>query len=130
MLPEHPSEKLLAELYERFARRDFAGVLAMCSDEITFTVPGHTLFSGVHTKADFQDWINQVWSISEGTFREVPRRIVANDRHGIVLLAHYLNRGGKELHYRTVHVWEIEKGLFTRWEEWPGDEAAFSDAWS
>ena len=126
----HPNEEGLSRLYDHFSKGEFESVLKLCSDDITFTVPGHTPFSGVHTKADFTDWIGMVWTISGGTFREVPYRIVANVRAGVVLLLHSLTREGRELRYRTVHVWEIRDGLFTRWEEWPGDEEASTTVWS
>jgi ketosteroid isomerase-like protein len=127
---KHPNEERIAALYDHFAKGEFDAVLAMCSDDITFEVPGRTPFSGVHTKADFKDWIGKVWSISEGTFREVPERIVANDHHGVALLDHFLSRGGREIQYRTNHIWEIRDGIFTHWEEWPGDEEIFTLAWS
>ena len=77
----HPNEERIAKLYDHFARGEFEKVLAMCSDDITFAVPGTTPFSGIHTKATFKDWIGKVWSISSGTFREVPKQIIANDHH-------------------------------------------------
>src|SRR5688500_6875413 len=102
-MPKHPNEDRLEKLYECFATGAFDQVLAMCYDNITFTVPGETPFSGVHTKTDFKEWIGKVWAISGGTFREVPYGIVANDYRGMVLLTHSLTRDGKEVRYRTVH---------------------------
>ena len=126
----HPDEQRFSRLYDHFSKGEFESVLKLCTDDITFTVPDRTPFSGVHTKADFADWISMVWTISGGTFREVPYRIVTNERTGVVLLLHSLTREGRELRYRIVHLWEIRDGLFTRWEEWPGDEEAFTAAWS
>jgi uncharacterized protein len=125
----HRTEELIARLDDSFSQGDFDAVLALCADTITFTVPGRTPFSGVHSKADFQDWIGKVWSISGGTFREVPVKIAANDHQGVVLLDHHLTREERTISYRTVHVWEIRDGVFTKWEEWPGDEDAFTRAW-
>ena len=124
----HPNEERLSRLYDHFSKGGFESVLKLCTDDITFTVPGHTPFSGVHTKANFAGWISMVWTISGGRFRKVPYWIVANERTGVVLLLHSLTPEGRELRYRIVHLWEIRDGLFTRWEEWPGDEEAFTAA--
>ncbi len=129
-MAHHRNEDRLARLYDLFATGQFAAVLSMCADDITFTVPGKTPFSGIQTKATFQNWIEQVWSISEGSFREIPYRIIANDQHGVVLLDHYLTRQGREIHYRVSHIWQIRDDLFSAWEEWPGDEDAFTAAWT
>lgn len=127
---QHPNEELITRFYELFAQGQFDTALRMCSDDITFKVPGNTSFSGIQTKATFQDWIQKVWTLSEGTFRETAYQIIANDSHGVVLLDHYLTRNGKETHYRVNHIWQIRNGIFTAWEEWAGDEAMFNVTWS
>lgn len=126
---QHPNETLLTRLYELFSTGQFGEVLSMCADDITFKVPGNTSFSGTHTKATFQSWIEKVWTLSGGTFREIPYRIIASDHHGTALLDHYLTRNGQEIHYRVNHIWEIRDGVLTGWEEWAGDEADFNAAW-
>ena len=40
----HPNEDILANLYQRFARGELAGVFALCDDAIEFHVPGSTPF--------------------------------------------------------------------------------------
>ena len=39
-MAQHPSEKLLSELYDRFAKGDMPGVLGMCAPQMKWTVPG------------------------------------------------------------------------------------------
>jgi ketosteroid isomerase-like protein len=126
----HPSEKLLADAYAAFARGDIQAFLAMCDDSITFEVPGSTPFSGVHTKADFMDWIGKVMEICGGKFRETPVHIIANDEHGVVVLDHWFERDGKAFEYRVDHIYQILDGKLTWFIERPGDEAAFSRMWS
>jgi ketosteroid isomerase-like protein len=126
----HPNEERLRTAYEAFARGDLDAYLAMCADDIEFHVPGSTPFSGVHTKADFPQWITGVMEIAQGSFREVPYGFVANDDHGVVMLDHYLQRDGRDIHYRTNHLYDFLDGSFARWEEWPASEEAFNQAWS
>jgi ketosteroid isomerase-like protein len=125
----HPNEERLVKFYELFGQGKFPDALAMCADDIMFTVPGDTSFSGLHTKATFGGWIEKVWTLSGGTFRETPYRIIANDHHGVVLLDHYLTRNGQAIHYRVNHIYEIRDGVFSGWEEWPGDLEGFNAIW-
>jgi uncharacterized protein len=126
----HPNEEKLHTAYGAFGRGDLDAYLALCADDIEFHVPGTTPFSGVHTKASFHQWIGGVMEIAQGTFRETAFGIVANDERGVAMLDHYLQRDGRDIHYRTNHVYEFQDGLFSRWEEWPASEEAFNEAWS
>lgn len=126
----HPNEQFLKELYEKFAKGDVPGFLAMCDDSITFAVPGATPFSGTHSKADFTEWIGKVMEISGGTFGESPVAIIANDEHGVVLLDHWLERDGKRIEYRVDHIWDIKDGKVTKFVERAGSEQEFNRAWS
>ena len=68
--------------------------------------------------------------ISNGTFNETPLDIIANEYHGIVLLKHSLERNGKRIEYRTSHIWTMRNGKLVVWEDYPGSEAEFANAWS
>jgi len=130
-VPElHPSEQLLADLYASFSKGDIEAVLGMCRDDIQFSVPGNAPFSGVYDKSGFIGMVGQVMQISGGTFGERPVLIVANDYHGIVVLDHWLERDGKRIEYRTDHIWGIEGGKLTSWQERPGNQEEFDRAWS
>ena len=56
-MEQHPSEKLLAELYARFAQGDIAGVTAMCDDSMVYRVPGSVPTSGTYSNATFGDLV-------------------------------------------------------------------------
>ncbi len=74
--------------------------------------------------------IGQVMEISAGTFGETIVDLVANDEKGVVMLDHVLQRNGKQVAYRTDHIWTIRSGKFTSWLERPGDQGQFERAWS
>ena len=124
------AEQMLKELYGKFSQGDMTGVLAMCTDDITFHVPCTTPLSGTYSKTTFPDLIGQVMTISAGSFREEVVDIVANDQHAVAILDHFLERNGKQIYYRTDHIWQIRDGKCCGWLERPGDEGAFNDAWS
>jgi ketosteroid isomerase-like protein len=126
----HPIEKLLKELYDRFARADIEGVIAMCDESMVYKVPGAIPTSGTYSNHTFGKLVDMTMEMSNGTFRETPVDIIANDYHGVVLLIHTLKRNGKKIQYRTSHRWTIRNGKFIAWEEYPGSEEELNKAWS
>lgn len=129
-MAQHPNEKLLTDVYNAFAKGDPMFMFGHCLPEMTWTVPGSTPFSGVHSNEGFMAALGQVMQISAGTFGESPVRIVANDDSGVVVLDHWLERDGKRIDYRTDHLWGIKDGKFISWEERPGNLEEFNTAWS
>jgi ketosteroid isomerase-like protein len=129
-MKQHPNEKLLAELYERFQQGDTAGVIAMCDESMIYRVPGSVPTSGIYNNASFGDLVQKTMEIANGTFKETVIDIIANDYRGVVLLKHSLERNGEHIEYRTTHRYQISNGKFISWEEYPGSEAEFNQAWS
>ena len=125
------NEAKLRAVYEAFARGDMDAVLADCTDGIVFHVPGRSPMAGGYPGRDgFMAMIGKVMQLSGGTFKEELTDALANDRHGVALARHTLERNGKQHEYHTVHVWHIKDGKFTEFWEHPGDTVAFDEAWS
>jgi ketosteroid isomerase-like protein len=124
----HPNEVRLRDLYATFARGDLSGFLEGCTHDVTFTVPGTTLASGVFTKETFIPWITRVIGATEGTFREDVLDVFANDDRGVLLLHHEFDRLGRR-EYRTAHICEFRSGKIAKWTEHPGSPAEFEAAW-
>ena len=100
----HQNEVWLRKLYATFARGDLAGFLDGCTDDVTFTVPGTTLASGVFTKETFIPWITGVIGATGGTFREDVLDVFANDDHGVLLLYHEFDRCGRREYPNRTHL--------------------------
>ena len=125
------NETTLRSVYEAFGRGDMDGVLANCTDDIIFHNPGRSQIAGDYKGRDgFMAMAGKVMELSGGTFREELTDALANDRHGIALARHSLERSGKKYEYHTVHVWRIKDGKFTEFFEHPGDTIAFEEAWA
>ena len=124
----HPNENRLRAAYATFAQGDLAGFLAACTDDVTFSVPGETQASGVFTKQTFISWITRIIGLTAGTFREDVIDVFANDDHGVLLLRHEFQRGGRH-EYRTAHICELRNGKIATWTEHPGSLTEFEAAW-
>ncbi len=126
-----PGEQQLRALHDAFSRGDMDTVLSYCTEDIVFHVPGHNQVAGEYKGRDaFLEMVGKVMQLSGGTFREELLDALANDRHGVALAYHTLERSGKKHEYHTVHVWRVRGDKYCEWFEHPGETAAFDAAWS
>ena len=128
---KHPNAHLLEKLYSDFSKGDLAAVLSACSEKVTFQVPGKGKLSGKYDKSTFESgFVMPMMELSGGTLKIEVHDILASDRHGVVLASDTLTRGGKQLEYRTVHVWRFEEGKPVAWYEYPRDLYQYDAIWT
>jgi ketosteroid isomerase-like protein len=128
---KHPNATLLEKLYADFAKGDLPSVLAACSDQMTFQVPGKGKLAGKYDKQGFaQNFATKLFELSGGTIKIEVHDILASDRHAVVLATDHLTRGGKPLEYRTAHVWRFEGGKPVAWYEYPRDLYQYDAIWA
>jgi hypothetical protein len=121
----------LEKLYADFSKGDLEAMLAACSDQMTFQVPGKSKLAGKYTKASFaQDYVTKLAELSGGTLKLEVHDILASDLHAAVLATDRLTRGGKTIEFRTVHIWRFEAGKPVAWYEYPRDLYQFDAVWS
>lgn len=127
----HPNEDTLRALYDDFARGDLEAVLSRCADEIVFHIPGRSKLAGTYRKQEFgPGLIRTVMELTGGTFQETVDDVLANDRHGVVLATHRLQRDGRSLEYQTAHLWRFENGRLVEWWEYPQDLHQIDQVWA
>ena len=127
----HPNEDLLRQAYADFARGDLAAYLKVCTDAITFRVPGRSAIAATYARDQFgSGLIAKVMEATVGTFRETVLDVVANDTRGVVLAHHAFERNGRTHSYNTAHIYRIDAGRLASFEEYPEDLYAFDAAWS
>ena len=127
----HPHEELLRRAYADFARGDLAAYLSVCTDAITFRVPGRSVVAGTYDRGQFiSGLIAKVMEATGGTFRETVLDVIANDTRGVVLAHHEFERNGRTHGYNTAHLYRIESGRLASFEEYPEDLYGFDAAWS
>jgi uncharacterized protein len=128
---KHPNATLLEKLYADFSKGDIAAMLAVCSDQMTFQVPGKSKLAGRYTQSGFaQDYAAKLAELSGGTFKFEVHDILASDQHAAVLATDRLMRAGKTIEFRTVHIWRFEGGKPVAWYEYPRDLYQYDTIWS
>ena len=128
---KHPNAVTIEKLYSDLAKEDFKAALTVCSDAMTFQVPGKSRLAGKYTKANFaQDLLMKQRELSGGTFKLEVHDILASDQHVTVLGTSKLLRSGKTVELRTVHVWRFEGSKPLAGYEYPRDLYQFDAIWS
>jgi ketosteroid isomerase-like protein len=129
-MAQHPNEKLLVEIYAKFAEGDVGFLFSHCTPDMVWTVPGKAPHSGIFSNETFVGALGKVMEISGGTFGEAVVHCVANDEKGVVVADHWLTRDGKKIEYRTDHIWGFRDGKLISFEERAGNQEEFERAWS
>jgi len=113
----HPHEELLRRVYGNAAAGDTAAVLADCTDDAVFHVPGRTRVSGSYPRDRYHALVGKVLGLTQATYRESVQSVLVDDERGVVLLVAEMERGGVAIRYGTVHVWAFRDGRCAeRWE--------------
>jgi ketosteroid isomerase-like protein len=129
-MEQHPNEKLLLEVYAKFAEGDLGFLFGNTAPDMKWTVPGKAPHSGVFNNETFVGALGKVMEISGGTFGEAVVHCVANDEKGVVVADHWLTRDGKKIEYRADHIWGFRDGKIVSFEERAGNQDEFDRAWN
>lgn len=126
----HPNTQTLEKIYAAFVEGDFTRMMSYCADQVTFQVAGKSVLAGKYDRTTFVDgFLKKTAELSNGSLNVEVHDILASDRHGLVLTTEKLERAGKKLEYRTVHVWRIENGKPVAWYSYPRDLYQFDSIW-
>lgn len=123
--------ELLKKFYASFAEGDVAGMLSVCSDDVTFQIQGKSRLAGKYTKATVgPQLVQKISELSGGTYKLDIHDVMASDLHGLVLGTIKMSKGGAPVEYRSVHVWRIQGGKLVAWYEYPRDLYQYDAIWS
>jgi uncharacterized protein len=127
-MADHPNVGRLRSGYEAYARGDLATLQGMFADTITFHFLGHTQLSGAYKG------LSQVLGYFErlpeigATFMFEVHDLLADDEHGVALLAGTVERTGERVKQKVVHVFNLDAdGEVTEWWNFWEDQEAFDD---
>ncbi len=125
---EHPNALLMRKVDEALLAGDFAGFLALHSEDVVMHVPGTSPLSGDHVgregvAAVFQREISMLDAPPE----VVPLDDLGSDDHAAGVVIQRMQRGGRSYEALQVVVARVRNGQLA--EVWfrPEDQAAFDD---
>ena len=121
----------LAKIYAYYSEKNYQALLENCSEQFTFQISGKSKLAGKYTRSNFETVLMQnIQSISHGTYQLHVHDILASDVHGTVLGTIEIQVNGKKVELRTVHVWRFENGKPVAGYEYPRDLYAYDEAWN
>jgi len=125
---EHPNAALMRKVDELLGAGDFAGFLALHTEDAVMHVPGNGPLSGDYRGRDGIAGAFQ----KEMSFLDAPPQfechdILGSDEHAVELVTQRLQRAGRTLQGRQTIVAHVRDGMLS--EVWfqPEDQAAFDE---
>jgi ketosteroid isomerase-like protein len=100
-MADHPNVERLRRGYEAYAKGDLAALRDMFADTITFHFLGHTQLSGAyHGLSEVLGYFERVEEVG-GAFRFEVHDLLADDEHGVALLAGTAERTGERIEQKV-----------------------------
>jgi ketosteroid isomerase-like protein len=106
------SANLVSALYEARERGDLETVRSMLSDEVVWHEPdvGSEYTGDLRGPDAVIRMIHEAGELSGGSFRLVPRAVVANGEHAVAMVDWSAERDGERLEGKEVAVYRIRAG--------------------
>ena len=103
------NSQIVRDLYEARARDDLEAVRAMLAEDVVWHEPDldnpHT--GDLHGPDAVLGMIREAQKITDGTFRLVPRKVVAHGGHAVALVDWSAELGGEEIEGKEVAVYRV-----------------------
>lgn len=107
----HPNEELMRRNYQAAADGDVQTALEGMADDIVWHVGGNSPLSGDYRgKEAVVGYLGRLAEETDGTLKNQPHDVLANDEHGVGLLKFTAQRGEKSLNIRAAHIVHFRDG--------------------
>lgn len=129
---EHPNATLVRALFDAFARRDLAAILAVVPEDVVWHFPGRRgRIAGTHRGRDaVLGFLASVQDLTSGTFHLDLGDVTASDTHAVALFRGRGTRAGRQLDNPTSLVIRIERGRIAEVREFVWDLYHVDEFWS
>ena len=129
----HRNEKLIRDIYARFAQGDMPGMLELCTDDVLFAIPGQSRVAGEYRgrEAFLTDFLGNVSAVADmSTFSEDIDGLACDDDHGVILTTQRFRRhDGEQVEFRSAVNFAFRDGRMSEFRERPGNQAEYDRAW-
>lgn len=109
----HPNARLLASSYQAVEQGDLQPMLAMLSEDITWTDSTLGPLAGTYRKDEVPQFFGKMTDVYGGTLRVEIVSMIADEGHGIVLTRESGTVDGETVAWTGVHVWSFDQGRAT-----------------
>jgi ketosteroid isomerase-like protein len=102
-------ERVIRELYDARARRDWEAVRSLFAEEVVWHEPGEEDYSGDHRGRDVVvALLERLLAVTQGSFRLVPEAVLNAADHSAVLVRWSAERDGRRSEGNEIAVYRFE----------------------
>lgn len=127
------NEALIRRMYAAFATGDMPAVLACCTDDVLFAIPGSNRVAGEYGGHEgfLTQFLPAIASVADmSTFSEDVNALVCDEEKGIVVTTQRFTRhDGTAVEFRSAVLFTFRDGLMSEFREFPGSPAEYDRAW-
>ena len=125
---DHPNQALIRAAYAAFAAGDLAALDVLIAPDVRWHVPGRGSLAGDYLGRDaVYGLFASLSELTGASLRQELHAVLADDRHGVVLVEERAERDGRPSILRVVQVLHLDGGKITEFWEAPLDPAAYDD---
>jgi uncharacterized protein len=127
----HPNVDLMNRGYDAFEKGDLETIRGLLADGVVFHIPGRSPLAGDYRGIDeVFGFFGKLVELTGGTFKLERHAVLADDEHGVVMLAVTAERDGKTLSAKAIDIHHISNGKTTEYWTFTDDMYAEDEFFS
>jgi ketosteroid isomerase-like protein len=127
-MAEHPNVARIRNGYAAFAEGDFAVLSDLFAEDLQWHEGGRNQVSGEYRGRDAVFGLfGKLMEVTEGTLHLGLHAVVADDEHGVALVAITASRGGRSINVNGAHVMHLRDGKVTEFWNTSTDQYAVDE---
>jgi uncharacterized protein len=124
-MSEHPNAARIKGGYTAFANGDFAALDDLFAEDLLWHVSGRNQLSGEYRGRDaVYGFFGRLMEVTEGSFHLDVHAVLADDAHGVALVATTGSRAGRNIATNDAHVFHMRDGKVTEFWDSSTDQYA------
>ena len=127
-MAEHPNLAPIRDMFAAFATGDLAALNDVFAEDLVWHEGGRNQISGDYRgrEAVF-GFFGKIMELTQGSFRADLHDVLADDEHGVALVALSASRGGRSVNVNAVDVMHLRDGKVVEVWTVPVDQYAFDE---
>ena len=127
-MAEHPNVTRIKDGYAAFAKGDFAVLNDLFAEDLVWHVGGRSqLKKDYRGRDEVYGFFGKLLELTEGSFHIDLHAVLADDEHGVALVAISASRGGKSVTINEAHIYHLHDGRVTEFWDGSTDQYAFDE---
>jgi hypothetical protein len=127
-MAEHPNVARIRDGYAAFAKGDFDTLNELFAEDLVWHVGGRNqLAKDYRGRDEVYGFFGRLLELTEGSFHLDLHAVLADDEHGVALVATSASRGGKSVRINEAHVYHLRDGRVTEFWDASTDEYALDE---